>query len=284
MSRLALRFTTAVLGMLVTAGSAAAADPVVVTPSVPTASVAFERLISVAPTSLSGRAWEPIVATNPTDPSRVAVIYARRSGSLRPVVRISHDGGRTWHTASGMPGGPWGTDQHAVLAWGPGPTSGSRLYYANMHVVNGAHRLSTSYSDNEGRTWSKLYIERRTPAWIGGFPDITVDRNPTSPNFGVVYIAYNWLANASKGPGLRVLASADYGKTWKPVEVPVALDSGWLRRQLADRLPPANRAGRRRLRVVLAGRPAGLELLLHLLQGRQRQHRSNRLLGRQAGV
>jgi hypothetical protein len=43
-----------------------------------------------------------------------------------------------------------------------------------------------------------------------------------SPNYGVVYLAYNWLADAHKGPGLRLLASPDFGRTWKPLEVPVA--------------------------------------------------------------
>lgn len=198
------------------------ASPAPTTRPAPVARVAYERLISTAPTSLAGRAWEPIVATHPTDPARIAVIYQHRMGSIRPVVRISHDGGKTWRTAAGRPGGPWGTDQHAVLAWGPGPGGRARLYYANMNVINGIHRASTSYSDNEGTTWSKLSIEKRTPGWVGGFPDITVDRNPASPNYGVVYVAYNWLANPNVGPGLRVLASPDFGRTWKALEIPVA--------------------------------------------------------------
>jgi len=65
-------------------------------------------------------------------------------------------------------------------------------------------------------------VERRTPPWVGGFPDITVDRDPASPDYGVVYVAYNWLASAVEGPGLRVLASADFGRTWQAVEVPRA--------------------------------------------------------------
>lgn len=215
--------TLALLGSFAMPGvvaPVAAADPA---PAAPAAKVAYERRISPLPTSLAGRAWEPIVATHPTNPARLAVIYQHRDRSLRPVVRISHDGGKTWKTAAGRPGGSTSTDQHAVLAWGPGPNGGSRLYYANMRWFPGSiHRLATSYSDNEGTTWSKVVTETRTPGWVGGFPEITVDRNPESPNYGVVYAAYNWLADASKGPGLRLLASADYGKSWKPLEVPVA--------------------------------------------------------------
>ena len=71
----------------------------------------------------------------------------------------------------------------------------------------GGFSLTTSYSDDEGRTWSPLRVERSTPPWVGGFPDIAVDRDPQSPNFGAVYVAYNWLGR-SHGPGFRLLASS----------------------------------------------------------------------------
>ena len=188
-----------------------------------------EVAVSPVPTSLRGRAWEPIVATNPSDPNRIAVIY-EHMGSIRcgidPLVRISHDAGKTWQTAKGHPGAGRGANYHATIAWGPGPTPGSsRLYYANTSVPGcnyTQHSASVAWSDDEGATWSKLYVERRTAPWKGGFPDITVDRDPASPNYGVVYVGYNWLASATKGPGFHVLASADYGKTWKATEVPVA--------------------------------------------------------------
>jgi hypothetical protein len=110
-----------------------------------------------------------------------------------------------------------------VVAWGPGPVAGSsRLWWADTTVPNcnyGAHSVSVSYSDNFGRTWAPLYVERRTPAWIGGYPDITVDTNAASPNFGTVYVAYNWLADAVAGPGVAVLASADGGRSWQIAQV-----------------------------------------------------------------
>jgi hypothetical protein len=46
-----------------------------------------------------------------------------------------------------------------------------------------------------------------------------VDCNPASPRFGAVYACYNWPAGP-QGPGLRVLASLDGGKTWATAEVP----------------------------------------------------------------
>lgn len=81
------------------------------------------------------------------------------------------------------------------------------------------YSLTTAYSDDEGDTWSKPYIEDGTPPWIGGFPEIAVDRDPASPNYGIVYAAYNWLADGARGPGFRLLASADFGATWSSTEV-----------------------------------------------------------------
>jgi hypothetical protein len=201
------------------------------TPSPPTAAarVVRETRVSPLPTSIRGRAWEPTVATHPTDPDRIAVIYQHRGGGqcgLEAVVRTSHDAGLTWQTATGHPGTGRGANYHATIAWGPGPTPGSsRLYYANTSVPRcdyTRHSASVAYSDDEGATWSKQYVENRTPPWKGGFPDIVVDRDPASPNYGVVYVAYNWLADPTRGPGLHILASVDFGQTWIETEVPVA--------------------------------------------------------------
>ena len=88
------------------------------------------------------------------------------------------------------------------------------------HCGDGRFSLTTSFSDDEGRTWSRLHVERRTPPWVGGFPEIAVDRNVGSPNRGVVYVGYNWYRPGSRGPGFRLLASADLGRTWRRVEIP----------------------------------------------------------------
>jgi hypothetical protein len=178
-------------------------------------------------------AFEPTVATHPTDPRRLAVVYQRfaRGGAcgMDTTLRISHDGGATWKTARGRPfaRSGRGPNFHAVIAWGPGPRRGSaRLYWVDTTVPGcnySAHSVSVAYSDDEGATWSRLYVERRTPAWVGGFPEITVDRDPASPNYGAVYVVYNWLASRSRGPGMRVIASGDHGRTWHAtIEIPPA--------------------------------------------------------------
>ena len=221
-------------------GSPLASGPVSGTiapsPTISELQVSGVREVEVAappsgPTSCQA-AFEPIVATHPSDANRLAVAYERnrfvggRCAAV-PALAISDDGERTWHDAPRLPwaGSGRAPDHHAAIAWGPGPRAGSaRLYWADATVSSGtdAHLLSAAWSDDEGRTWSRLYTERRTPPWVGGFPDITVDRNPASPGYGNVYVAYNWLASATLGPGLRVLASADHGATWQAVEVPRA--------------------------------------------------------------
>lgn len=182
-------------------------------------------------------AFEPTVATHPTDPRRLAVIYQRRASNgtcgLDTSLRISHDGGATWKNAKGRPyaRSGRGPNFHAVVAWGPGPKRGSaRLYWVDMTVPGcdySSLSVSVAYSDDEGASWSRLYTERRTRPWIGGFPDLTVDRDPTSPNYGAVYVVYNWPRSRATGPGMRVIASADYGRTWRAaVEIPPARRAG----------------------------------------------------------
>ncbi len=188
-----------------------------------------DAVSSVGTSFPSDSVTEPTVAVSPFDPDLVALVYQRLTASsacgLDTGIRISHDGGRTWQNA---PGRPWtgtgrGPNYHGVVAWGPGPTAGSsRLWWADTTVPNcnyGAHSVSVSYSDDFGKTWAPLHVERRTPPWIGGYPDITVDCNAASPNFGTVYVAYNWQADAQAGPGLAVLASADGGRSWQIAQV-----------------------------------------------------------------
>lgn len=212
--------------------------------------VAHEARVSRLPGSVGDRAWEPVLATHPTDPDRVAVVFEHQGPGAacrtNPIIRISHDGGRTWRSTRRSPatGSRRGMGLHAAIAWGPGPSGGSRLYWANMTTPGcGDPRfsLTTSYSDDEGATWSKLHVERRTRPWVGGFPDVAVDRDPASPAFGTVYVGYNWLPRGAHGPGFRLLASADFGRTWSATNIaPAPSPSGfrdWWR--IAYRLRPA---------------------------------------------
>jgi len=167
-----------------------------------------------------------MVADSPYDPTLVAVVYQNVLWTKpicgHPAIGISRDRGVTWTQATA----PWGdrcVDIHAAVAWGPGPTGEtSRLWAANGLWISAGMALSITYSDDLGVSWSTPYVQNFTKPWIGCVPIIAVDNSPLSPNFGVVYAAYNWLATPLS-TSMSVLATRD-GRTWVHSEVaPVRL-------------------------------------------------------------
>ena len=219
-----------------------------------------EYRVSVRPTSLLNRSREPIVTAHPFDPSRLAVVFAAGPGEhSHPVIRISHDGGRTWRDT---PGHPLGGGSHPMVAWGPGPRPGTaRLYYTAMGGVPNDYHFEVSYSDNEGRTWHLAYVANHTRGWFDGIADMVVDMNPASPNYGVLYLAYNWPKDPARGdrpPRDRLRRLRPHVRRDRGAQDPRA---GRLRRRLAHRLQARHRARRLRLR---GGLPAGHAGLAHL--------------------
>jgi hypothetical protein len=163
---------------------------------------------------------EPSTAADPFHPGVVAVVteqvnwWAPGRGCSRPAVRVSKNGGATWSA----PSHPWGSacqDIHAVVAWGPN----GRLWVGNAISLNPGVLMTVTHSDDFGKTWSKRYVENFNPRWVGCFASIAVDNWPASPNFGTVYVAYNWLPD-KYGPGVSVMASRD-GTTWAHTDVKV---------------------------------------------------------------
>ncbi len=174
-------------------------------------------------------ALEPIVATHPTDPAILAIAYTRATGSadlagMAARLRISRDGGRTWRETPRYPwdGSGYRPSLHSAVAWGPGPSAAARLYWVGTVGAAGGVRIAVGSSDDLGVTWSRLHVVMETPAWVGGFPDIAVDRDPTSPGYGIAYVTYNFREPRARGAGIRLLASSDLGRTWHGVDVPRA--------------------------------------------------------------
>ena len=200
-------------------------------PATAAVSVVWERDLTADMLSSSfpyNNAFEPIVATHPTDSQKLAVVYEYRPSRSRcngivPGLRTSTDGGATWHKAAGKPWAGSGRipNYHGTIAWGPGPAAGSaRLYWADSTVSDctySDHRLSIAYSDDRGATWSALFVA--PGAAEHGYPDLAVDRNRASPNYGAVYATMNPLKDTSE-TAMPVWASSDYGRHWQSTNVP----------------------------------------------------------------
>jgi hypothetical protein len=164
---------------------------------------------------------EPTVAADPAHPEVLAIatqnVYMNSPtvGCSVPTIRISRDGGATW----GAPIYPWAhqcQDMHVIVAWGPD----SRLWAGDaVGVGPGVVSMSVTHSDDLGMSWTRPYIQGFTKAWSGAFPSMTVDNWPGSPNYGTVYVTYNWLPDNS-GPAVALMASRD-GTNWVHAEVPV---------------------------------------------------------------
>ena len=211
--------------------SAVAATPAAATAAptfglIPTPAAATSAQAPIVRESFVAQGTEPSVAADPFHAGVVAVasenIITLASGRncSRPAVRISEDGGATWGGAVY----PWGGlcyDVHAVVAWGPG----SRLWAGNAVGAAGGLAMSVTHSDDLGKTWSRAFVETFTRAWVGCYPAISVDNWPGSPNFGTVYVAYNWLAG-DDGVGVSLMASRD-GTTWVHTDVPVTPLAGY---------------------------------------------------------
>jgi hypothetical protein len=185
----------------------------------------------VQPASRAAGALEPVVATHPTDPDVLAVAYERRLGkpacsgaALEAAVAVSRDGGRTWRETTARPwdGSGRASSYHSAVAWGPGPVPGAaRLYWAGTTTrrCGGDLRVAVAWSDDAGASWRGFRAFTATPAWVGGMPDITADRNPASPGFGTVWVAYNYPLSGGRGSGVWVTASGDFGRTWSGTPV-----------------------------------------------------------------
>jgi hypothetical protein len=169
----------------------------------------------------TGAGSEPSVAISPFDPQLAAVTHQSvGNGCNQSGVRISTDGGRSWREVAREPWRGSCPDYHGQVAWGPRPGGGSRLWWVDAIVVGqGELAVGVTYSDDLGGSWVPLHVNRATPPWVGGFPDITVDANPASPLFGTVWVAYNWLESPN-GPGVGVLATRDNGRSWQVAQVP----------------------------------------------------------------
>jgi hypothetical protein len=112
-------------------------------------------------------------------------------------------------------------DVHSRIAWG----SDNTLWWTNGLIVSGGAALGIAYTKDFGESWNTYQVEGVNP-WVGRYPDITVDNNPDSPNFGIVAGAYNF-DNGNNGSGIGVVVSGDNGNSWQKINIPVVGENGY---------------------------------------------------------
>jgi hypothetical protein len=152
-------------------------------------------------------------------------------------VYTSSDGGSTWTNRGLLPGfsdngGTLVSDGDPEIAFGPKPNGhggftyarGARAYYAGLASTTPGFEqgnqapefLTVSTSDDRGVTWSNPVVAVDG----GGFDfndheEIWVDKNPASPFFGRVYLAWtDFRSIPSTSEPAEVAYSTDGGQTW----------------------------------------------------------------------
>jgi hypothetical protein len=157
-------------------------------------------------------------------------------------VYTSGDGGRSWTNRGLLDDQPsWKaanfvSDGDPVIVSGPKPTgagfsyaTGARFYYVGLASEKvstfnggkgGAEVIVVSHSDDNGLTWSKPVVAstRRNPITFNDKNSAWVDRNPSSPHFGNLYVGFTMFRSATlTGFGnepIGVTRSTDGGNTF----------------------------------------------------------------------
>jgi BNR repeat-like domain len=161
-------------------------------------------------------------------------------------VYTSSDGGASWTNRGLLPGfsdsgGNLQSDGDPRVVYGPRPdasgsfasaraahafVNGVRAYYGGLaEFAPGSQQgqqapelLTVSTSDNNGISWSDPVIAANGHGFLfNDKPDVWVDRNPSSPFFGRVYVTWTQFRGSAFtffGEPVRVVFSDDGGKTW----------------------------------------------------------------------
>jgi hypothetical protein len=147
----------------------------------------------------------PVVAINPTNPHDVVIASRHDQPDYFCHVHYSLDGGKTWAASAGTgatfpdPPLPAGSppSRTSGTCWSPGAAFDS---HGNAYVVaqdrpNGGGAPQTVIvwkSTDGGRTFgTPVTIPASTSSRFSVQADIAIDRTPTSPHFGRIYVSWH---------------------------------------------------------------------------------------------
>lgn len=149
----------------------------------------------------------------------------------------SADGGATWTNRGLLPGfsdsgGSLVSDGDPELVYGPKPdgkggftfAGGARVYYAGLASTapgfeqgnQAPEFLTVSRSDDNGVSWSNPVVAVDGHGFdFNDHPEIWADRNPSSPFFGRIYLAWTDFRSIPETAAPAMVAfSADGGVSW----------------------------------------------------------------------
>ena len=177
----------------------------------------------------AGPQSETSIAINPSSASQLV-------GGSNEIFRLpmrgyfSSDGGSNWGAVD-LPlpppiarnGFDFGSDPG--VAW----DANGNVYYSYIVVffstggsINGTE-MAVAHSSDGGKTWTPTYFNLGGPGQFNDKPMITVDTNPSSPNFNTIYVAWDTTVIGHGGPsssGVQFSRSTDGGRTFStPVVV-----------------------------------------------------------------
>ena len=165
----------------------------------------------------------PVVVINPTNPNNVVVVSRNDQPDYFCHVNYSFDGGATWAASTGtgptFPDPPIPVGKTGGTCWSPGvafDASGNVYVVAQDRPTGGGapQTVIVWKSTDGGMTFgAPVTIPASTTSGFSVQSDIAIDKTPTSPHFGRIYVTWHEFPGFVNNYAVLVY-SDDGGATW----------------------------------------------------------------------